>query len=73
MVTRHHHEGLPVLRMVFLYMHAIANTPAGPLGALVARLAQRYQPSAFFRRVGSRISPFRGLLSVHSRYGLHAR
>jgi hypothetical protein len=53
-------------------MHAVANTPAEPLKH-VARALQRHRPSPNFGEVGFRITLFRGLLSVHSRYGLHAR
>ena len=53
-------------------MHAVANTPAEPLKH-VARAPQRQRPSPSFGGVSFRITPFRGLLSVHSRYGLHAR
>ena len=35
--------------------------------------APRRRPSLLFWQVGSRIDPFRGLLGVHSRYGLPAR
>ena len=57
--------GLPVLRRISLYIHAVASTPAGPLDARVAGFFQRRRPSPAIRRVGSRISFFRGLLSVH--------
>ena len=49
--------GLPVLRRLSVYTHAVATTPAGSLDG-VARLVQRYQPSPNYRRVGSCISTF---------------
>ena len=50
--------GLPVLRRSPVCMHAIATTPAGPLGARVVRLPQRQRPSPKLRRVGSCITLF---------------
>ena len=73
--------GFPVFRWISVYGHAIVTTPVGPLG-LIARgtaysnrfpLAQRRRPSPSCGRVGSHVSSFRGLLDVHSRYGLPAR
>jgi len=43
-VTRRHRAGLPVLRSVSSCTHAVATTPAEPLGN-VARPALRWQPS----------------------------
>ena len=53
-------------------MHAVATTPAGPLGPL-AHLPPA--AAAFPVSQSGRLPhcPFRGLLSVHSRYGLHGR
>ena len=65
--------GLPVLRRSPLYMHAIATTPAGPLGASVVRLPQRRRPSPNLRRVGSCIALFEACSAFTARYGLHAR
>jgi hypothetical protein len=42
-------------------------------GTLAVQSAPRRRPSPNSSWVGSHILPFRGLLSVHSRYGLHAR
>ena len=53
-------------------MHADAITPTEPLGA-VAISPKRHRPSPKLRRVGFRNMSFRGLLSVHSRFGLHVR
>ena len=50
--------GLPVLRRTSLYIHAVASTPAGPLGARVAVFFQRRRPSPADHRVGSRIAVF---------------
>jgi len=71
-VTPFHRAGFPVLRKISLCMHAVATTPAEPQGVF-ARQPLRRRPSPIYRRVGFRIYGFRGLLSVHSRYGLHAR
>jgi hypothetical protein len=71
-VTRHHRVGLPVLPTIPLCMHASATTPVGPL-SVVVHLAQ--ETAAFPEIQAGRLPhhPFRGLLSVHSRSGLHAR
>ena len=56
-----------------LCLHAVANTPAGLMEILFART---FPSSSAFPRTGTgRLLhyAFRGLLSVHSRYGLHAR
>ena len=65
--------GLPVLRRISLYMHAVANTPAGPLDARVAFFFQRRRPSPIHRRVGSRITFFEACSAFTARYGLHTR
>ena len=73
-----HRLGLPVLRRVSSVGHAVANTPVGPLGRIARGTAysnrfpvpQRRRPSPYQWRVGSHITAFRGLLGVHSRYGL---
>ncbi len=72
MVTRHHRVGLPVLPAIPLSMHASATTPVGLLGDVVL-LAQ--ETAAFPEIQAGRLPHrlFRGLLSVHSRSGLHAR
>jgi hypothetical protein len=64
--------GLPVFRAISMCLHAVATTPAGPWGLVVQRSPRR-RPSPHSSWVGSRIMPFRGLLSVHSGYGLPAR
>ena len=50
--------GLPVLRPSPSSMRAVANTPAETVGARVARLPDRWQPSPCGRRVGFRITGF---------------
>ena len=64
--------GLPVLRRFPLYIHAIAITPAGPLGILRSPPQQR-RPSPNFRRVGFRITLFEACSAFTARYGLHTR
>jgi hypothetical protein len=53
-------------------LHAVATTPAGPMS--LVRSYQVPSASAFPVCAAGRLlhCPFRGLLSVHSRYGLHA-
>ena len=53
--------------------HAVANTPAQRLSALLCSLTQPYQPSPIWQSGRPAHRPFRGLLGVHSRYGLHTR
>ncbi len=65
--------GLPVLRRSPLCMHAVATTPAGPLGAHVVLLPQQQRPSPNFSRVGSHIALFEACSAFTARYGLHAR
>ena len=65
--------GLPVLRRTSLYMHADANTPAGPLDARVAFFFQRRRPSPADHRVGSRIAVFEACSAFTARFGLHTR
>jgi hypothetical protein len=58
---------------VFPCVHAAANTPVQQLGVLFAHLAQLFQPSPIWPSGRPAHRPFRGLLSVHSRCGLHTR
>jgi len=64
--------GLPVLRLSSSSTHAVTNTPAEPQAAL-----RSHSPvtTAFPVLTPGRLPhhPFRGLLSVHSHYGLHGR
>jgi len=61
-----------VLRLVHVFIHAVANTPAGLMD-----LIRSYSPSAsaFPRLLAGRLLHlrFRGLLSVYLHYGLHDR
>ena len=64
--------GLPCC-VRFPCVHAVATTPAQRLGVLFRSFTLPYQPSP--KTLSSRPAhcPFRGLLGVHSRYGLHTR
>src|SRR5512135_1010486 len=72
-----HHLGLPVLRRISGCRHAVANTPVGPLVHVASRGLPPSSPvtAAFPVFAAGRLPryAFRGLLSVHSRYGLPAR
>jgi len=57
----------------FPCVHAAANTPVQQLGVFFAQLAQPFQPSPIWQSGRPAHRPFRGLLSVHSRCGLHTR
>ena len=57
----------------FPCVHAVATTPAQPLGLLLRSFTQPYQPSPKGLSGRPAHRPFRGLLGVHSRYGLHTR
>ena len=54
-------------------VHAVATTPAQRLGVCFAHSIQPYQPSPKGLSGRPAHRPFRGLLGVHSRYGLHTR
>src|SRR4029077_11038602 len=70
--SRTHRLGSPVLRALSLCRHAVAITPVGPSGAGSLALPPT---SAFPVPLPGRLPryDFRGLLGVHSRYGLPAR
>jgi hypothetical protein len=57
----------------FPCVHAAATTPVQQLGVFLAHLTQPYQPSPIPLSGRPAHRPFRGLLSVHSRCGLHTR
>ena len=57
----------------FPCVHAVATTPAQRLGVLLRSFTQPYQPSPKGLSGRPVHCPFRGLLGVHSRYGLHTR
>ncbi len=79
-VPRRRRFGSPVLR-ASPGVHAVTRTPADSRKSVAltpcsgpgrAGLPRR-RPSLNFEQVGVRVVRFRGLLGVHSRYGLHAR
>src|SRR6266851_437318 len=57
----------------FPCVHAAATTPAQRLGVLLRSFTQPYQPSPKGLSGRPAHCPFRGLLGVYSRYGLHTR
>jgi hypothetical protein len=57
----------------FPCVHAAATTPAQCLGVLFRSFTQPYQPSPKGSSGRPAHCPFRGLLGVHSRCGLHTR
>src|SRR6516225_4257677 len=57
----------------FPCVHAAATTPVQRLGVVFARVTQPCQPSPVPRPDRPTHRPFRGLLSVHLRCGLHTR
>src|SRR5436309_3686453 len=57
----------------FPCVHAVATTPAQRLGVLLRSFTQPYQPSPKGLSGRPAHRPFRGLLGVYSRYGLHTR
>ena len=64
--------GLPVLRTSPLCT-CCRHYPGTAPGCIARSLRQTYQPSPHWRTGRPVQRPFRGLLSVHSRYGLHTR
>jgi hypothetical protein len=57
----------------FPCVHAVATTPAQRLGLLPRSFTQPCQSSPIWLSGRPAHRPFRGLLGVHSRYGLHTR
>src|ERR1700758_3666818 len=57
----------------FPCVHAAATTPVQRLGVVFARVTQPCQPSPIPLSGRPAHRPFRGLLSVYSRCGLHTR
>jgi hypothetical protein len=55
----------------FPCLHAAANTPVQQLGVFFAHLTPPFQPSPIWPSGRPAHRPFRGLLGVHSRCGLH--
>ena len=72
MGTPHHQPGFPVLRRFSFCIHAIATTPAEPLGVLRS-LPQPRRPSPKLRRVGFHITLFEACSAFTTRYGLYTR
>ena len=66
------HWGFPCC-VRFPCVHAAATTPVQQLGIFLAHLTPPYQPSPIPLSGRPAHRPFRGLLSVHSRCGLHTR
>src|SRR6202047_2112231 len=64
--------GLPCC-VRFPCVHAVATTPAQRLGVLLRSFTQPCQPSPKGLSGRPAHRHFRGLLGVHSRYGLHTR
>ena len=69
--TTSHRRGFPCFDDL-LFQACRRHYPDGTAGCCRC-LAQRHRPSPKLRRVGFRHSPFRGLLGVHSRFGLPVR
>jgi hypothetical protein len=55
------------------FVHAAATTPVQRTAVVFARVTHPYQPSPIPLSGRSAHRPFRGLLGVHSRCGLHTR
>src|SRR6059036_3102750 len=66
------HWGFPCC-VRFPCVHAAATTPVQRLGVVLAHLTQSCQPSPVGSPGRPAHRPFRGLLGVHSRCGLHTR
>src|SRR5580693_2217234 len=64
--------GLPCCAR-FPCVHAVATTPAQRRGTASLTSPQSCQPSPIWQSGRPVHCPFRGLLGVHSRYGLHTR
>src|SRR6202162_3315657 len=64
--------GLPCC-VRFPCVHAVATTPAQRLGVLLRSFTHPYQPSPKGSSGRPAHRPFRGLLGVYSRFGLHPR
>jgi hypothetical protein len=72
LVIADHAVGLPCC-VRFPCVHAVATTPAQRLGVFLCSFTQPYQPSPKGLSGRPAHCPFRGLLGVYSRYGLHTR
>jgi len=67
-----HASGLPVLRALPLCT-CCRHYPGAAAGCIVCSLSQPCQPSPIWQSGRPAHCPFRGLLGVHLRYGLHTR
>src|SRR5271156_4259712 len=67
-----HAKGLPVLRALPLCT-CCRHYPGAATGRPACSFTQPYQPSPIWQSGRPAHRPFRGLLGVHSRYGLHTR
>jgi hypothetical protein len=72
LVIADHALGLPVFRALSLCT-CCRHYPGAAAGVFFAHPFQPYQPSPIWRSGRPAHRPFRGLLGVHSRYGLHTR
>jgi hypothetical protein len=72
LVIPDHALGLPVLRALSLCT-CCRHYPGAAVGLTFAHSTQPYQPSPKGLSGRPAHCPFRGLLGVHSRYGLHTR
>jgi len=72
LVIADHAMGLPVLRTLSLCT-CCRHYPGAAVGLILCSFTQPYQPSPKGLSGRPAHCPFRGLLSVYSRYGLHTR
>jgi hypothetical protein len=68
-----HRMRFPVLRPVYLCLHAVTTTPAVTDGICPLVLSHRYQPSPSVERVGSCIGCFGACSVFTAHYGLQTR
>jgi hypothetical protein len=68
-----HASGFPVLRTLSLCTCCRQYPGAAAERIALAHFTQPYQPSPIWQSGRPAHCPFRGLLGVHSRYGLHTR
>ena len=73
LVIADHASGLPVLRALSLCTCCRQYPGAAAERIAFAHFTQPYQPSPIWQSGRPAHRPFRGLLGVHSRYGLHTR
>ena len=73
MIIPDHALGLPVLRALSLCTCRRHYPGCSSWAHFFAQFAQPFQPSPIWQSGRPTRRPFRGLLDVHSRYGLHTR